>query len=80
MTRDEAQGWMVNVLLEKVRTDRYPSTTQLSLIEQIIPPAMVPDYLDVLLDKAAQDPFPSIPMLQRIRRVTESLPRTAQQG
>jgi hypothetical protein len=80
MTRDEAQGWLVNVLLEKVRDDRYPSSTQLSLIEEIIPREMIPDYLEVLLDKAVRDPFPSIPMLQRILRVAESLPASAQRG
>jgi hypothetical protein len=79
MTRDEAQGWLVNVLLDKVREDPYPSATQLSLIEDIIPREMVPDYLEVLIDKAAQDTYPSIPMLKRISRVAESLPVTEQQ-
>ena len=74
MTRDEANGWLVEMLLDKVREDPYPSATQLSIIEQVIPQAMVPDYLDVLIDKAAEDTFPSIPMLQRISRVAASLP------
>jgi hypothetical protein len=74
MTRDEAQGWLVEMLLEKVRNDPYPSATQLSIIEQVIPRALVPDYLDALIDKAAQDEFPSIPLLRRISRVASSLP------
>jgi hypothetical protein len=74
MTRDEAQGWMVEMLLDKVRNDPYPSATQLSIIEEVIPRELVPDYLDVLIDKAAQDNFPSIPMLRRISRVAASLP------
>jgi hypothetical protein len=74
MTRDEAQGWLVEMLLDKIRNDPYPSSTQLSIIEEVIPRELVPDYLDVLIDKAAQDDFPSIPMLRRISRVAASLP------
>jgi hypothetical protein len=74
MTRDEAQGWLVEMLLDKIREDPYPSSTQLSIIEEVIPRELVPDYLDVLIDKAAQDKFPSIPMLRRISRVASSLP------
>jgi hypothetical protein len=79
MTRDEAQGWLVELLLEKVRNDPYPSSTQLSIIEDALPRAMVPDYLEVLMDKAADDDFPSIPLLRRISRVASSLPITERQ-
>jgi hypothetical protein len=76
MTRDEAHGWLVKVLLEKIRNDRYPSATQMTIVETVLPRAMVPDYLEVLMEKAAEDSVPSIPMLQRIRRVADSLPAT----
>jgi hypothetical protein len=75
MIRDEAREWLVEFLLEKVREDAYPSTTHLDLIEQSIPRYMIPEYLEVLMDKVEQDRFPSIPMLRRIRRVAECLPR-----
>jgi hypothetical protein len=78
--RDEAQGWLVQVLLEKVRNDPYPSATQLQIIEEALPPQMVPEYLEVLMEKAAQDEFPSIPLLRRISRVAETLPRAEQRG
>jgi hypothetical protein len=74
MTRDEAQGWLANLLMEKVRNDRYPSATQLSIIEEILPRGLVPDYLEVLMDKAAEDNVPSIPLLRRISRVAATLP------
>ena len=80
MNRDEAQGWLVQVLLEKVRNDPYPSATQLQIIEEALPQQMVPDYLQVLMEKAAKDEFPSIPMLRRIGRVAETLPKARQQG
>ena len=80
MTRDEARGWFIQVLLEKVRDDPYPSATQLSLIEESIPDEMLSDYLEVLMDKVARDSVPSVPMLQRIQRVAESLPRFERQS
>jgi hypothetical protein len=42
----------------------------------VIPREMVEDYLEILLEKVSQDSVPSIPMLQRISRVAQSLPRT----
>jgi hypothetical protein len=79
LTRDEARAWFIQVLLDKVREDNYPSATQLALIEESIPREMMSDYLEVLMDKVARDTVPSIPMLQRIQRVAESLPRYEQQ-
>jgi hypothetical protein len=46
----------------------------MSMLEQLLPPDMVSEYVDVLLDKIAADRWPSIPMLQRIQRLSESLP------
>ena len=74
MTRDEAQGWLANLLMEKVRNDRYPSTTHLAIIEEVLPRELVPDYLEVLIEKAAQDTVPSVPLLRRIERVAATLP------
>jgi hypothetical protein len=76
MTRREAEAWLATTLMDKVRQDRYPSATQLSMIEEVIPREMVEDYLEILLEKVSQDSVPSIPMLQRISRVAQSLPRT----
>ena len=39
---------------------------------------MIPDYLEVLVEKAAGDRFPSIPMLRRIQRVAAALPAREQ--
>jgi hypothetical protein len=79
MTRDQAQGWFVELLMDKVRRDRFPSVTHLDLIEGSLPDEMVESYLEVLMDKVAQDPVPSVTMLRRIQRVAESLPRVEPQ-
>ena len=72
--RDKVQTVLAHLLLEKVRADHHPSTTQMAMLEEIIPPQLVGDYLTVLLDKVAKDNRPSIPMLHRIRRIAEQLP------
>jgi hypothetical protein len=74
MNREEAQGRLVQMLMDKVRADPYPSSTHLSIIEQAIPREQRGDYVDLLVQKAAQDNFPSIPMLRRISRVAASIP------
>jgi hypothetical protein len=75
MTRDEARAWFVQVLMDKVRQDQYPSATHMALIEESIPRELVDDYLEILIEKVGDDNWPSIPMLLRIQRVAESLPR-----
>ena len=72
--REQVQTAMARLLLKKVREDHYPSVTQMELLEQIIPPRLIGDYITVLLAKVAGDDRPSIPMLHRIRRIAEQLP------
>lgn len=74
MTRDEAQAWLVQMLLDAVRETRYPSATQLDLIEASIPPALIPDYFEVLIEKVRGDAYPSISMVRRAQRVAAALP------
>jgi hypothetical protein len=75
MTRDEARAEIVETLMEKIREDRFPSATQMAILEEVLPREMIPEYLDLLLDKIAEDTMPSIPMLRRIQRVADKLPR-----
>ena len=75
MTRDEARAEIVETLLEKIREDRFPSATQMAILEEVMPREMIPEYLDVLLDKIAEHTVPSIPMLRRIQRVADRLAR-----
>jgi hypothetical protein len=75
MNRIESQAVLAGLLLKKVREDRYPSATEMALIEQIIPPQLLPRYVEVLLDKVVQDNRLSIPMLHRLQRVIKSMPQ-----
>ena len=42
------------------------------MIEQALPPQLIPDYVEILLEKVADDPNPSISMLQRIARLLDA--------
>jgi hypothetical protein len=77
MTRDEARAWYANVLLDKIRQDRFPSQTHMTMVEEALAatPELIPDYMEVLLEKVSDEQFPSITMLQRIQAVAEQLPR-----
>jgi hypothetical protein len=74
MNRMEARAVLAGMLLKRVREERYPSPTELSLIEEIIPPQLLPRYVDIMLDKMAQESRPSISMIHRLRRVIDSMP------
>jgi hypothetical protein len=73
VTREQAETALARVLLAKVRQDRYPSYTQMSMLEQMLPPALHREYLSILLEKVMNDPRPSITMLRRIHRFTSQL-------
>jgi hypothetical protein len=70
---EEARNAIARLLLEKVRQDKYPSTTQMEIIEQMMPEYLLRDYLNVLLEKVMTDSSPSIPMLRRLARIAGQL-------
>jgi hypothetical protein len=62
----------LRTLMERVREDRYPSGTQMTMLEQALPPQLLPELIEILLEKVAEDRNPSIPMLQRISRLVDA--------
>lgn len=58
------------VLLEKVRQDRYPSSTMLNILEQHMVGHERQELVTMLVQKVAADRYPSIEMLKRIIRIT----------
>jgi len=71
--REEAQTAVANLLLQRIRQDKYPSVTHMQLLESMIPRPLVREYLNILLEKVLMDSQPSIPMLRRIVRVAQSV-------
>lgn len=66
LTPEQAQRAIARLLLEKVRADKYPSVTQMGMLEEMLPPSMQRDYLGVLLEKVAADRWPSPSLLRRV--------------
>jgi hypothetical protein len=61
---------VLDLLLEKVESDRYPSSTMLDDIERILTPWRREDYADVLMEKIRQDRYPSRSMIERVLRLS----------
>jgi hypothetical protein len=62
---------VLDLLLDKVDNDRYPSTTMLDDIERILTPWRRDDYAEVLLAKVRNDRFPSHDMIERLLRLSD---------
>jgi hypothetical protein len=71
--RQKAQVALARVLLGHIRATKYPSATQMDLLEQMIPRPLAPEYFEVLLQKVMADQAPSIPLLARLSRLTEAM-------
>jgi hypothetical protein len=56
-------------LLERVRADKYPSTDMITLIEQGMNDEERAQLIDILLEKMADQRYPSMPMLRRMARM-----------
>jgi hypothetical protein len=58
------------MLMKRVRTDRYPSHQLLDRIEASFwTPEQVSEYVDMLIDKADESWYPSHQLLNRIQRL-----------
>lgn len=62
--RDE----LLQALLRKVEEDRFPSSTMLDMIEEMLTPEDVPAYAEALLQRVRSEQFPSISMLARVKK------------
>lgn len=74
MDSQEARSRYVEMLMDHVRRDRFPSVDQLNRIEAALTPLTAGDYIEMLLDKISEEKFPSPPMLDRIESVAARLP------
>ena len=72
MTAQEAKREAAQALLDKLRGDAHPSTTQMDIIEGMLPRELFPQYLEILTEKVQKDPYPSTAMLERLQRLSGS--------
>jgi hypothetical protein len=73
MNGNENRAAFARILMAMIERDRHPSPAQMEILENVIPAELVPDYLDILLEKVIDDRFPSVSMLRRIMRVANSI-------
>ena len=66
----DVRGEVVDLLLEKIASDRNPSVTMMNLVEQMLAPDDFPAYAAVLMDKVKTERHPSISMIRRLMRLT----------
>ena len=70
MAREEqhdTRQQLLQLLLEKVTADTYPSATMLDLIEELLTPDDVQSYSEMLLEKIRNDNYPSFSLMDRLR-------------
>jgi hypothetical protein len=66
----------VQILLDRVREDPYPSMSYMDMLEASVnDPEQLVEYMEALLEKVEATRFPSLSMLSRIQRIATSLPR-----
>jgi hypothetical protein len=66
----DVRGELVDLLLEKIASDRNPSITMMNLGEELLAPDDVPAYAAVLMDKVKSERFPSLSMIRRVMALT----------
>jgi hypothetical protein len=74
MAKDDAdtRAQLVDLLLEKVGNDPFPSVTMMDLLEELLLPDEVPAYAAVLMEKIRENTYPSVSMMRRVVALTGS--------
>jgi hypothetical protein len=62
----DVRGELVDLLVEKIASDRNPSVTMMNLVEELLAPDDVQAYVGVLMDKVKTDKYPSLAMMRRL--------------
>jgi len=57
---------LLDLLIDKVREESFPSPTMLDIIEGILDDDHVDQYASTLLEKIESDPYPSLDHIQRL--------------
>ncbi|PWN03504.1 hypothetical protein DJ010_05155 [Nocardioides silvaticus] len=62
----ELHRQVLQVLLDKIEADRFPSVTMMDMAEELLAPEDVAPYAEVLLDKIRESTYPSLDLLRRV--------------
>ena len=56
-------------LLQRISRDTYPSSTQMDMLESIAPPELQLRFALHLMDRIADEQYPSVDIMRRIQRL-----------
>ena len=62
---------LLDLLMDKVQHDRYPSPTMLDDIERLLTPWRREEYARILLHKIKRDRYPSRQLIERLIRLSQ---------
>lgn len=65
----DARAELLGSLMQKLEEDRFPSTTMLDTIEELLTPDDLPAYVQALTKRVKSEQYPSIPMIDRLRNL-----------
>ena len=65
-TRLDVRELVLDILLEKIEEDRYPSAAMMDDVERLLPPWRRREYAEILLAKIREDRYPSRSLIQRV--------------
>jgi hypothetical protein len=68
--QDAVRTDLVQLLLDKVEQDNYPSSTMLDLIEHLGAPEDLEEYAEVLMAKIEGENYPSNALIRRLAALT----------
>jgi hypothetical protein len=66
---DDVARHVLDLLLDKVRGDHYPSNQQLDLLEKYLPRRRRHELAAILAEKVEQERYPSLQMIRRMLRL-----------
>ncbi|MFM6852231.1 MAG: hypothetical protein ACKOVB_24335 [Terrabacter sp.] len=61
----------MELLLQKIADDAYPSGTMMDFVEELLRPDEVTVYAAVLMDKVRGDTYPSVSIMRRLASLLE---------
>jgi hypothetical protein len=70
----------VQILLDHIADDRFPSNNMMNIIESLLRPEEMDEYFEALFEKVEAVRYPSVEMMARIQKLVSYLPRAEQNG
>jgi hypothetical protein len=64
----------VQLLVDHIVDDQYPSNNQMNIVESLLRPDQMDIYLTALFEKVEEVRYPSVEMMARIQRLVAYLP------